>query len=63
MRLQLTEITKNIDAQNFEQSKKAAHEGGDVAGNARKDLESRSGKKVISSVNYLSESKKKIEER
>jgi hypothetical protein len=48
-----TEITRNKDAQGFHESKDAAHEGGDVAGKARKDLESRTGKKVVSRQNYL----------
>jgi hypothetical protein len=48
-----TEITRNKDAQGFHESKDAAHEGGDVAGKARKDLESRTGKKVVSKQNYL----------
>jgi len=34
-----------------------------VAGNARKDLEKKSGKKVITHQNYLDLSKKKIEEK
>lgn len=48
-----TEITRNKDAQGFHESKNAAHEGGDVAGKARKDLESRTGKRVVSKQNYL----------
>jgi len=48
-----TEITRNKDAQGFHESKDAAHEGGDVAGKARKDLESRTGKRVVSKQNYL----------
>jgi len=43
-----TEITHNKDARGFHESKDAAQEGGDVAGKARKDLESRTGKKVVS---------------
>ena len=48
-----TEITKNKDAQGFVENKEAAREGGDVAGKARKDLESRTGKRVVSRRNYL----------
>ena len=33
--------------------KEAAREGGDVAGKARNDLESRTGKRVVSRRNYL----------
>jgi hypothetical protein len=48
-----TEITLNKDAQGFHESKDAAHQGGDVAGKARKDLEGRTGKRVVSKQNYL----------
>ena len=48
-----TEITRNKDAQGFSQSQQAAREGGTVAGNARRELEQRSGRKVVTSENYL----------
>jgi hypothetical protein len=48
-----TEITRNKNPQGFEHNKKAAKEGGSVAGKAREDLEKRSGKKVVSKENYL----------
>jgi hypothetical protein len=35
------------------ENKETAREGGEVAGKARKDLESRTGKRVISRENYL----------
>jgi hypothetical protein len=47
------EITRNRDAQGFPESKKAARAGGEVAGKARKDLEQKSGRKVVTSDNYL----------
>jgi len=50
-----TEITRKKDAQGFHKSKEAAREGGEVAGKARKDLESRTGKRVVSRENYLLE--------
>ena len=53
-----TEITKNKDAQGFFENKDAAQEGGDVAGKARKDLEKRSGKKIVSKDNYLEQPEK-----
>ncbi len=46
------EIAVNKNAQGFVENKQAAFEGGAVAGNARKDLECKSGKKVISKENY-----------
>lgn len=48
-----TEIARTRDAQGFPENKKAAHEGGSVAGNARKELELKSKKTVISKQNYL----------
>ena len=50
-----TEITRVDDAQGFNESKTAARKGGEVAGMARKDLETKTGKPVVSSENYLTE--------
>jgi len=57
-----TEITRADDAQGFTESKTAACKGGEVAGKARRDLEEKTGKKVVSSENYLTEpeSKKRL---
>ena len=48
-----TEIAKRKDAQGFRKNKTAAKEGGAVAGNARKELEAKSGQPVVSTENYL----------
>jgi len=48
-----TEIAINRDVQGFYQNKKAAKQGGEVAGKARKDVELKSGKSVVSEENYL----------
>lgn len=48
-----TEIAKNKNAQGFIQNKTAAQQGGNVAGNARKELERKSGKRVSTKQNYL----------
>ncbi|MCK4626133.1 MAG: Bro-N domain-containing protein [Phycisphaerae bacterium] len=48
-----TEITRTRDAQGFDENKQAAVEGGSVAGTARKELEAKSGRKVVSKENYL----------
>jgi len=48
-----TEIAKRQDAQGFRQNQRAAKAGGTVAGNARKELEAKSGVPVVSSDNYL----------
>jgi DNA-damage-inducible protein D len=54
-----TEIAKNKNAQGFSQNKQAAKEGGKIAGNAKQELEEKSGKKVSTKANYLPPSKKK----
>jgi prophage antirepressor-like protein len=48
-----TEIAKRKDAQGFPENRNAAREGGTVAGNARKELEAKSGTPVVSRENYL----------
>ncbi len=48
-----TEITRTREVQGFPQSKQAARQGGTVAGNARRELEKKSGRKVVTSENYL----------
>lgn len=48
-----TEITRVDDAKGFQESRHAARKGGDVAGKARKDLEQKTGKRVVSRENYL----------
>jgi len=56
-----TEIVKTQNPKGFIQNKIAAKQGGAVAGNARQELESRTGKKVVSTDNYLPEAKKNKE--
>lgn len=48
-----TEIARNQDTQGFDPNRRAAREGGTVAGNARRELEQRSGRRVTTSENYL----------
>lgn len=48
-----TEITRTRDAKEFDENKEAARDGGKVAGNARRELEKESGRKVVSRDNYL----------
>jgi hypothetical protein len=57
-----SEIARNRDAQGFPQNKQVAGEGGTVAGNARRELEKKSGRKVVTSENYLAltQSAKKV---
>ena len=46
-----TELTKIQNPQGLQENKRTAREGGSVAGNARKDIEKRTGRPVISSSN------------
>ena len=46
-----TEISKTQDPKGLEQHKKVARAGGEVANKAKKELESKTGKKVITSMN------------
>lgn len=55
-----TRLTKERDSQQFPKLKKDAYEGGEVAGTARKDIELKLGKSVVSKQNYLPEFKKKV---
>ncbi len=55
-----TEITKEKNAQGFIENRSAARAGGEVAGSARKDLETKTGKRVSTKRNYLSGVKKKL---
>ena len=45
------DISQAVNPNNFEESKKVAKQGGDIAGNARKELEAKTGKKVVSALN------------
>ena len=48
-----TDITRARDAQGFTENRDAAIDGGKIAGNARRELERKTGRKVVSSDNYL----------
>jgi hypothetical protein len=58
-----TEIARHKDAQGFADNRKAAKEGGAIAGNARKELEAKSGRRVVSAENYLPPEKKKLTQK
>ena len=51
-----TEIHRTEDSQDMPKLKEDAREGGDIAGNARKQLEKRLGKSIVSKTNYLKKS-------
>lgn len=48
-----TKIAVTKDAQGFDENKVAAKKGGEVAGSARKDLESKIGEKITTKENYI----------
>jgi hypothetical protein len=48
-----TEIARKLDAKGFDPNRRAARQGGTVAGNARRELEARTGAPVLSKKNYL----------
>ncbi len=54
-----TEIHRTEDSKGVEKLKKDAKSGGDVAGNARKELEKKLGRSVVSKKNYLKKGDKK----
>jgi len=62
-----TEITRNKDAQGYDENHSAAREGGAVAGRARRDLEKKSGRSVASKENYKllpeAETRKQIDKK
>lgn len=60
-----TRIARNKDAKGFYENSAAAIQGGTVAGIARKELEQRSGEKVASKENYLTEpeNRKRLENK
>ena len=53
------EIAVNTDTQGFDENKKAARAGGKIAGDARKQLQLKSGKSVVTGDNFLPENKRK----
>lgn len=52
-----TELTKTTNPEGLEENRKVAKEGGGIAGNARKEIEERTGKPVISHKNAVDMSK------
>jgi len=46
-----TEISKEKNPETFKDSKKIAKQGGTIAGNTRKEIEAKSGKKIVSKLN------------
>ncbi|MEO8111393.1 MAG: Bro-N domain-containing protein [Ginsengibacter sp.] len=46
-----TEISKEKDPKTFDDNRRIAQQGGTIAGNTRKEIETKSGKKIVSSLN------------
>lgn len=55
-----TEITQERNSKGLNACKESAKEGGEVAGNARKDVEKRLGRTIIKKQNYLTDQKKRL---
>lgn len=58
-----TEITASKDARGFDECSVAARQGGDVAGNARREAEEKIGVSIVSEDNYLKRKEKKKKKR
>jgi hypothetical protein len=58
-----TEISKEKKPKNFVENKKIANQGGTIAGNTRKEIEEKTGKKVVNKLNAIDylENKKELE--
>jgi len=56
------DISQAVNPKDFEESKNVAKQGGNIAGNARKELEEKTGKKVVTGLNAKTflEDKKKL---
>lgn len=55
-----TEISKEKKPKNFVENKKIAKQGGTIAGNTRKEIEQKTGKRVVNQLkasDYLSDKK------
>jgi len=49
-----TDISIAKDSKGFDECKESASEGGQIAGNTRKEIEQKTGKSIISTDNFLS---------
>jgi len=54
-----TEITQTDNSQGFDKLKQDAKDGGKIAGDAKKALEKKTGKKISTNKNYLNVPEKK----
>ena len=54
-----TEISKEKKPETFKDNKRIAKQGGTIAGNTRREIEEKTGKKVITRENFLPPTKEK----
>ena len=57
------EISKRENPEGFSESVEIARKGGSVAGNARKEIESITGKEVVTDEDYLTEKEKVLRQK
>jgi DNA-damage-inducible protein D len=57
--LSTREIAESVEAKGFAPNEVVVHKGGKISGDARKNLEKLTGKKVVNNENFLSAEKKK----
>ncbi len=55
-----TEISEKREPKNLPENRKVAREGGTIAGNARKEIEAKTGRKAISAYNFKTARQKKV---
>lgn len=55
-----TEISKKREPKNLPENRQVAKQGGTIAGNARKEIESKTGRKAISNYNFKTARQKKL---
>jgi DNA-damage-inducible protein D len=60
--LSTREIAEVEKAEGYAPNESAAHAGGDISGSARKALEAKTGKKMVSAGNYLGPGKKRLKQ-
>ncbi|MGB8517656.1 MAG: hypothetical protein WCD45_07185, partial [Gallionella sp.] len=61
--LSTRQIAESVDAVGMSENKSAAKTGGGIAKKARQELESKTGKKVVSGENYLPPTSKKLPQK
>ena len=57
------EISKRENPEGFSESVEIARKGGSIAGNARKEIESITGKEVVTDEDYLTEKEKVLRQK